>query len=784
MRNELVETMIRAGIAALIVFATIMLAVGERSVVLMLTTLIAVAVSIYVTDVRKVFHLTQSVADCVALGIVVVSAANMLYIDRAGQIGAVGNLQSYMQYVLLFQPKTPRVYWQLGLLSLGQVAIAATLVPGPLFGAMLFVYLLIGFVTYTLLMSHGEASRCLAPPTRTVRPTRNVDLRTRLPADHRPLLRGSVAAVPAGLRWGLLQPTATMCLVTFCVAGLLFFLIPRPDRDRRSAQTDAPTRAVGFSKTITLGELGEVIQSPDAVMRIEFFRGLSEQAFELAEEPLLRGSVVTRYDNGAWSQTKPERYSEVSREVRGPFVRQRITVEPLDVAELFCVNPVFTLRDDQRLQLDASCGQLLRREDHRAEKMTFEVATTGIQDNSIRKYVPRTRSLQSSSQQRLVRMPKGPDGISDPFVGLRATSARVLSDAGVDASDRVAAARALHNYLKYSGRYTYSLEWQPRNHELDPLEDFVTEHPVGHCEYFAGALVLMLRSQGIPARMAIGFKGGEWNPLGMYYQVQQLHAHAWVEVYLSSADIPPDTFGEAEAEAEAAWFILDPTVSVEAGDDGNQRVGLMARVRQSIDYAQVLWSKYIVGLNFERQNEGIYAPIRAGALAAYDNLFGQDTWRRRMRAVSRSPVGAFWEWYRRHWFSWRGGLVAVLGSLLLAACFLGARWLTQILRQWTEQLRHHGPHEPPTLEMYRRLEIALAGQGFVRATGQTAREFAVDVGGHLAESIEWNRVSHLPRRIVESFYRVRFGGSTLDNQEADAVEHALCDLERTLAGKS
>ena len=50
---------------------------------------------------------------------------------------AVANLQSYLQYVLLFQPKTPRIYWQLALLSLGQVAIASTLVPGPMFGMML-----------------------------------------------------------------------------------------------------------------------------------------------------------------------------------------------------------------------------------------------------------------------------------------------------------------------------------------------------------------------------------------------------------------------------------------------------------------------------------------------------------------------------------------------------------------------------------------------------------------------------------------------------------------------
>jgi hypothetical protein len=84
------------------------------------------------------------------------------------------------------------------------------------------------------------------------------------------------------------------------------------------------------------------------------------------------------------------------------------------------------------------------------------------------------------------------------------------------------------------------------------------------------------------------------------------------------------------------------------------------------------------------------------------------------------------------------------------------------------------------LEIYRRLETALARKGFQRPAGQTAHEFAILAGGHLAESIELNRVSHLPRRIVEAFYRVRFGGRTLDNREAESVELALRELELAL----
>jgi len=309
----------------------------------------------------------------------------------------------------------------------------------------------------------------------------------------------------------------------------------------------------------------------------------------------------------------------------------------------------------------------------------------------------------------------------------------------------------------------------------------VTTNRAGHCEYFAGALVMMLRSQGIPARVALGFKGGEWNPLGMYYQVQQLHAHAWVEVYLNREDIPPETFATDDLDPPSAWLILDPTVGVPADTALSINRSVWARMRQSLDYGQVLWANYVVGLNSRRQQQGIYEPLTAGARAAIDNLFGSEAWSARMRAVADSPLGAFWEWYRRHWFSWRGGLVAAGASLVILVVYLAVHWLVESLRRWGVVRGGHKHVEPPSLEMYRRLEAALDRIGLERQPAQTAHEFAVVAGGHLAESIEFNRVAHLPRRIVDAFYRVRFGGHALDNPEAVAVEHALVELERALA---
>jgi hypothetical protein len=79
--------------------------------------------------------------------------------------------------------------------------------------------------------------------------------------------------------------------------------------------------------------------------------------------------------------------------------------------------------------------------------------------------------------------------------------------------------------------YTYSLHFDHRRRR-DPLLDFLFDDHKGHCEYFATALTLLSRAAGVPARVAIGYRVAEENPLGGYWVVRERNAHAWSEVFL------------------------------------------------------------------------------------------------------------------------------------------------------------------------------------------------------------------------------------------------------------
>ena len=193
----------------------------------------------------------------------------------------------------------------------------------------------------------------------------------------------------------------------------------------------------------------------------------------------------------------------------------------------------------------------------------------------------------------------------------------------------------------------------------EPLENFLFRQRQGHCELFASAMVLMLRSQGIPARVATGFLGAEYNPLEKYYIVRQSNAHAWVEVYL---------------EAEG-WTIFDPTPP--AGRPGGEESGLWQLASQLYDTVVFRWDRYVLTfgiydqLGILHKLAGAWSSLKArfdgsgdgepvGESVAAGDSSGEITrsWRERLMdpglwalLVSVMLATAWWAWRHRPVFS-------------------------------------------------------------------------------------------------------------------------------------
>ncbi|MFL5328473.1 MAG: DUF3488 and DUF4129 domain-containing transglutaminase family protein [Gemmataceae bacterium] len=110
-------------------------------------------------------------------------------------------------------------------------------------------------------------------------------------------------------------------------------------------------------------------------------------------------------------------------------------------------------------------------------------------------------------------------------------------------------ARALCRHLSMSQTFQYSLNLTRKDKTIDPVEDFVLNVRAGHCNRFSSALALMLRCQGIPSRVVMGFCGAEHVGDGVYV-VRQSDAHSWVEAPIRRIENGHETWN---------WLTLDPT---------------------------------------------------------------------------------------------------------------------------------------------------------------------------------------------------------------------------------
>jgi transglutaminase-like putative cysteine protease len=105
-----------------------------------------------------------------------------------------------------------------------------------------------------------------------------------------------------------------------------------------------------------------------------------------------------------------------------------------------------------------------------------------------------------------------------------------------------AAVVALEAWFRDSGDFQYD-EHPPARPGVPPLVAFVNDHRRGYCQHYAGAMALMLRYLGIPARVGAGFTTGRYDTEEGVWTVSDTNAHTWVEVWF----------------AGYGWLPFDPT---------------------------------------------------------------------------------------------------------------------------------------------------------------------------------------------------------------------------------
>jgi hypothetical protein len=227
-------------------------------------------------------------------------------------------------------------------------------------------------------------------------------------------------------------------------------------------------------------------------------------------------------------------------------------------------------------------------------------------------------------------------------------------------------------------------------------------------------------------------------------------------------------------------LMLDPTPGADETESVTEAASRWPTLPEVWGYIKFLWSSYVVGLNATKQREQIYRPLLNAIGGFFQGVFDLQRWGEFWSDV-RAFLGGEGSERLSRWFDWRAGVASVIALTLLA---LTVRWIVvPIARRlgWRRADQDPGRQRAaPVVEFYRRLENLLARHAFVRSPTDTQREFALAVGGQLADSLSTHAAAALPRQVAEAFYRVRFGGASLDSRESDGLEQALDTLEHAL----
>jgi hypothetical protein len=306
-------------------------------------------------------------------------------------------------------------------------------------------------------------------------------------------------------------------------------------------------------------------------------------------------------------------------------------------------------------------------------------------------------------------------------------------------TSREKVARALNDYLTQSGDYVYTLNLERDDRQMDPTEDFLRNVKQGHCERFATALVLMLRSIGIPARMVVGFRGADvknaLEPDNGWYVVRQSHAHAWVEALVGQKD--------AEGKMVLHWLTLDPSPVLD--DDANRPVTFSQWWERSLQFLRSFWRVYILEYNMQQQGEVVQA------------LWG------RLAFAPRWEAFSIWVQKEPYWLA---GLTALLVGLI---------WL----RRPKARLRQNKP-TPETAFYHRLLRLLKRYCRLVPQTGQTPQEFGAKAQEFLTAQRVENDLKDLPLRVIELFYKVRYGRMMIPLDQRQEIDRQLDLLSAAL----
>jgi protein-glutamine gamma-glutamyltransferase len=529
-----------------------------------------------------------------------------------------------------------------------------------------------------------------------------------------------------------------LALVCFGMTVAIFFTIPRLSAGFYQKGFGENIRTSGFSETVNLGAIGPIKRDPSVVMRVE----VPGRAPHSSDRFYVRGLAFDQYDGKSWTNRLGYRRN-LSEESLGTFIlrghrspagsrlgdaiQQNILLEPLDTAVLFGAPFVERISGNfPAVQSDLAGSVYLPFPS--ASRIEYSV-------------VSRSNPLLPTD------LGSDPPQYSESFAGhfleiphQSERIGRLAEDLTRSQPNLYEKAHAIQTFLIRNYRYSLEAPLAGLDH---PLEEFLFIRKTGYCEHYATAMVIMLRTVGIPARLVTGFLATEWNEYGSYYVVRQQDAHAWVEVHLP----------------HSGWVMMDPTPpSSEAVGNEHSPWRALERI---IDSVKLQWNRFFVQYSAADQLAVVRELTAGGKSAGHKALDSMAT----ILSPFTRLLGMIPDQVFRGNIRPQSVILALTVVVFFILLWLGLRRIARVRID-----KKIASEEQRIVDLYKQMIKRVADRGIEKPAGTTPLEFV-----HVTR-MRWSEANSAVASITELYCRARFGGLLLTDDELQLAKDRLRQL--------
>lgn len=399
--------------------------------------------------------------------------------------------------------------------------------------------------------------------------------------------------------WQDIRPSLYILLQAIPFMLILFVVVPRIGS---FWSVPAPEHTkTGMSDSMSPGDFTELMQSNEVAFRVAFADKIPAR-----EKLYWRSLVFSAFDGRRWTQSREQKsenyFNQYSKKLQSHIEYKGDEVEYDVITEATGQTWLYTLAAPKTWTNKLSFARDLRLQSYApvVERASYHVVSA---------LTYQLNELDPDELTQNTRLPKNGN------MQTRARAQEWMSEAGSDEKliEKV--------FAYYQQSFFYTLK--PPALGIDVVDDFLWGTRQGFCEHFASSFVFFMRAAGVPARVVVGYQGGDINSVDASLTVRQRDAHAWAEVWLRGR----------------GWVMFDPTAAVapERIEKGIEQslsqtdqdllakpfgssIKILLQLREQWDAANLKWSRWVMNYDSGTQTSllkqmfGDLSPLRIALL--------------------------------------------------------------------------------------------------------------------------------------------------------------------------